>query len=70
MGTRKSRSKDPLEKHPTPVRFHLGDKRWLQEEGKAHPLGVTGVVRDAVKEYRERKLEEASIGHRLVQGME
>jgi hypothetical protein len=42
----------PKKTPPTTVRFDADNDRWIRERAASHPEGQSGVINDAVTEYR------------------
>lgn len=56
----------PKRTAPTTVRFSPELLAWLRSEGAKHPDGVTGVINDAVAEYRNTR---DSVGRSMIRGI-
>jgi hypothetical protein len=62
-----SRRRDGSKKTaPTTVRFSRDLEAWVRQAAEGHPEGMTGVINDAVRLYRE-KIE--AKGERILNGI-
>jgi len=52
--SKKSASRVATKAPPRTVRLPFADDDWVEEQGKTHPDGASGVICDAVRRHREQ----------------